>query len=239
MDIFNLYRNFWDFSFSNPEKIKPTHVAIYSFSIEHCNRLGWKKKFGYPTSMVMEATGIKSYSVYKKHFDDLVNYGFIEVIEYSKNQYSSNVIALKENDKALNKALDKAFIKHLTKQSESTQQSISSIDKQITRKQLNKEQIKQLEFLLNESNEIVNCFLKWIDYKNERGEYYKEKSLSTVFKKIKTLSNNNHLIANEIIDNSIVGNWSGLFALNKSQTPPTPQPLQNVSPPSQYKRHEI
>jgi hypothetical protein len=239
MDIFKLYRDFWDYSFANPEKIKPTHIAIFSFCIEHCNRLGWKLKFGFPTSMVMEATGIKSYSVYKKHFDDLVEYGFIEVIEYSKNQYSSNIIALKENDKALNKALDKAFIKHLTKQSESTQQSISSIDKQITSKQLNKEQIKQLDFILNESNEIVNCFLKWIDYKNERGEYYKEKSLSTVFKKIKTLSNNNPLIANEIIDNSIVGNWSGLFALNKSQTNQPNQPLQNVSPPSQYKRHEI
>jgi hypothetical protein len=131
MDIYKLYRNFWDYAFDNPEKIKPNHVAIYSFSIEHCNRLGWKEKFGFPTSMVLEATGIKSYSVYKKTFDDLVEYGFINVIEYSKNQYSSNIIALKENNKANDKALDKALTKHITKQSESTVQSIDSIDKQI------------------------------------------------------------------------------------------------------------
>jgi len=132
MDIFKLYRYFWDYAFLNPDKIKPNHIAIYSFSIEHCNRLGWKIKFGIPTSMVMEATGIKSYSVYKKAFDDLVEYGFFEVVQYSKNQYSSNIIALKENYKALDKALDKALIKHTTKQSESTGESISSIDKPLT-----------------------------------------------------------------------------------------------------------
>ena len=138
MNIFQLNRSFWDYAFSNPDKIKPNHCAIYYFALEHCNRLGWKQKFGFPTSMVLEATGIKSYSVYKKTFDDLVSFGFFEVIEYSKNQYSSNIIALKENYKALNKALDKAFIKHDTKQSESTIQSIDSIDKQIT---INKEPI--------------------------------------------------------------------------------------------------
>ena len=127
MDIFKLYRDFWNFCFENPEKIKPNDIAIFSFAIEHCNRLGWKKKFGFPTSMVMEATGIKSYSVYKKHLDNLASCGLISIIEYSKNQYSSNIIALEENykanDKADNKALDKAFIKHSTKQSESTIQS--------------------------------------------------------------------------------------------------------------------
>ena len=134
MDIFQLYRDFWDYTFNNPDKIKPNDIAIYSFAIEHCNRLGWKKKFGFPTTMAMEATGIKSYSVYKKHFDNLIDCGFFEIIEFSKNQYSSNIIALKENykanDKAQYKALDKALIKHGTKQSESTVQSIDSITKQ-------------------------------------------------------------------------------------------------------------
>ncbi len=149
MDIYKLYRNFWDYAFDNPEKIKPNHVAIYSFAIEHCNRLGWKQKFGFPTSMVLEATGIKSYSVYKKTFDDLVKYGFINVIEYSKNQYSSNIIALKENNKANDKALNKALTKHTSKQSESTHQSTDSIDKQIynsTNKQVYNIEERKLKF---------------------------------------------------------------------------------------------
>ena len=82
MNRFELNRLFWDFAFNNPEKIKPNHCAIYYFAVEHCNRLGWKEKFGFPTSMVLDATGIKSYSVFKKAFDELVSYGLIEVIEY-------------------------------------------------------------------------------------------------------------------------------------------------------------
>ena len=135
MDIFKLNRYFWDYAFNNPEKIKPNHCAVYYFALEHSNRLGWKEKFGFPTSMVLEATGIKSYSVYKKTFDELVSFGFFDVIEYSKNQYSSNIIALKENYKALDKALDKALTKHLSKQDESTCESTcesnDSIDKQL------------------------------------------------------------------------------------------------------------
>lgn len=141
MDIFKLYRVFWNWCFENPSKIKPTHIAMYSFAIEHCNRLGWKKDFGFPTTMVMEAIGVRSYSVYKTHLDDLVDFGFIEMIEISKNQYSANIIALKENDKAPTNALDKALIKHTSKQVQSTRQSthqsIDSIDIQRTK---NKEQ---------------------------------------------------------------------------------------------------
>ena len=143
MDIFKLYRSFWDFCFENPDKIKPTHIAIYSFAVEHCNRLGWKKKFGLPTSMVMEATGIKSYSVYKKHLDQLVEFGFIDMIELSRNQYSANIIALKENDKASIKALDKALIKHSSKQTESTSQSIITIDKQVNNSTIKQETNKE------------------------------------------------------------------------------------------------
>ena len=178
MDIFKLNRYFWDYAFNNPEKIKPNHCAIYYFALEHCNRLGWKQKFGFPTSMVLEATGIKSYSVYKKTFDDLVEFGLFEVIEYSKNQYSSNIIALKENYKALDKALDKAFIKHDTKQSESTLQSNDSIDKQITIN--NKPIIIPFDVFWNMYNKKVgskdSCISKWNKLKDEE----KQKIIDTL-----------------------------------------------------------
>ena len=43
LNVYDLSRNFWDFAFENPSKIKPTHCALYFFAIEHCNRLGWKR----------------------------------------------------------------------------------------------------------------------------------------------------------------------------------------------------
>ena len=142
MNSYELSRAWFNFSFDNPHKIKPHHSAIYFFAIEHCNRLGWKKVFGFPTSMVLDAIGMKSYGSYKKYLDELVDFGFIKVHEYSKNQYSANIIELtlnvkaldKAHDKAHDKALDKALIKHETKQRESTGQSIDSINKPITSK---------------------------------------------------------------------------------------------------------
>jgi len=137
MDYFKITRTFWDFTFENPEKIKPNHCALYLFIVEHCNRLGWKRKFGLPTTMAKDAIGIRSYNTYINTLNDLVDFGLIEMIEVSKNQYSSNIVAISNFDKALDKALDKASIKHVTKQSESTIQSIDSIDKHNTNKQIN------------------------------------------------------------------------------------------------------
>lgn len=135
MNSYELSRNWFDWSFENPEKINPNHSALYFFTIEHCNRLGWKEKFGLPTTMAKESIGIRSYNTYIKTLNDLVDFGFIKLIEKSKNQYSSNIIALSNFNKATDKALDKAMIKHATKQGE----SISSIDKQET---INKETIE-------------------------------------------------------------------------------------------------
>lgn len=132
---YSLSRKFFDFSFENPERIKPNHVALYFFIIEQCNRLGWKKKFGLPTDMAKEAIGIKSYNTYKNTLVDLVEWGFIEMIERSQNQYSSNIVALSNFDKALDKALDKAMVRQERKQSEIT----VSIDKQETLEPINKE----------------------------------------------------------------------------------------------------
>jgi hypothetical protein len=132
MDYFKLSRNWFDWCFENPEKIKPVHTALYFFCIEHCNRLGWKQNFGLPTTMVKEAIGIHSYNTFINTLNDLVSFGAIELIQKSQNQYSSNIIAISNFDKANNKALDKALIKHSTKQGESTVQSIDSIDIQYT-----------------------------------------------------------------------------------------------------------
>ena len=210
-DIYSLNRAFWDFAFENTGKIKPNHIAVYQFSIEHCNRLGWKKQFGFPTSMVLDATGIKSYSVYKSTFDDLVNYGFFKVIEYSKNQYSSNIIALvenykansKANSKANDKALDKAFTKHMskqhTKQCESTQESIDSIDKQIynnTNLQNNKSTSLHPETKVSVTeNLLFKKFVEiWFNFHFQKYEFnpaFKSidgKKINSIIKKLETVS---------------------------------------------------
>jgi hypothetical protein len=63
--------------------------------------------------------------------NELIDFGFIKLLEKSSNQYSSNIIAIVNFTKADTKALDKALQKHGTKQG----QSIVSINKQETNKQ--------------------------------------------------------------------------------------------------------
>lgn len=167
MNGYELSRNWFDWCFENPEKISPNHSALYFFCIEHCNRLGWKEKFGLPTTMAKEAIGIRSYNTYINTLNDLIEFGFIKMIEKSKNQFSSNIIALSNFDKAVNKALDKALIKHTTKQRESTGESISSIDKQETIKQNNNITILHpLQIYINDNFEFITKMKKQMTYEN-------------------------------------------------------------------------
>lgn len=120
MNVFELSRNWFDWCFENPEKVKPNHSAMYFFIIEHCNRLGWKEKFGLPMQMTMDAIGIKNYRTFSQTLNDLIEFGFIKLIQKSKNQHSSNIVAIvnntKANAKATTKALDKAMQKQIQKQ---------------------------------------------------------------------------------------------------------------------------
>jgi hypothetical protein len=165
LNVYGLSRSWFDWCFENPDLITPNHTALYFFCIEHCNRLGWKQKFGLPTTMAKEAIGIHSYNTYIKTLNDLIAFGFIKLIEKSKNQYSSNIIALSYNNKALDKALDKAFINHTLKQCESTSESSSSIDIQDTNLQDNNStNLQNKNKLLSElkSSDVVN--VEYLEY---------------------------------------------------------------------------
>ena len=173
-NIFDLSRSYWNWAFENPEKVKPIHTAIYFFALEHCNRLGWKSKFGLPTSMTMEAIGVKSYRSYKKHLDELVEFGFITMVEYSKNQYSSNIIAIAPKTKARDKALDKATVKHGSKQGQSTGQSSASIDKPINQ-------------YTNIPDSIYSFQSFWNDYSKKTDKVKCEKKYSNISEKDRAL----------------------------------------------------
>lgn len=164
---YELSRKWFDFCFTNPELITPLHTALYMFAVEHCNRLGWKEKFGLPTEMAKEAIGVKSWHTYIKAFNDLVDWKFFILIEKSKNQYSSNIIALIKYDEALDEALDKALTKHISKHQRSTYQSNDSIIKLIT---------NNIERITNNYKEFENAVLNlgvidFIESDNAKDEF--------------------------------------------------------------------
>lgn len=109
---YKLSRDWFDWTFENPDVVKPVHSALYFYCIDLCNRLGWKEKFGLPTYDTMEGIGVKNYRTFKKAFNDLAEWGFIRVVTRSRNQHTATVIALVKNTKANTKAKQRAIAKN-------------------------------------------------------------------------------------------------------------------------------
>jgi len=113
MNGYELSRRWFDFAFENKE-CKARHIALYLWIVELNNRLGWKKQFGIPTHDTMEGLSIGNKGTYLKTLKDLEIWGFIEIVQASKNQYQSCIIELCriKSEPALATALDTALIQH-------------------------------------------------------------------------------------------------------------------------------
>lgn len=130
-------RAWFNYAFEHPDKVRPTHTALYFYLLDLNNRLGWKEKFGVPTLVTMEASGIRSKTSFLKCLNELEEFGFIKTISKSKNQNSATIIkiiAVSKNGSANSLAK--------VQQEFSDSAGTGPIDKQVNRqtnKQVNKE----------------------------------------------------------------------------------------------------
>lgn len=141
MNGYNLSRWWFNYSFENKEA-KCQHTAIFLWCIELNNRMGWKSEFGLPTNSTMEGLSIGNKATYLNALKDLHDWGFIEIIKESKNQYQACVIRICSEKCHYENAtpLDSALIQHSTQHSNDIGSSTVPIDKQInkqTKKQVN------------------------------------------------------------------------------------------------------
>ena len=68
------------------------------------------------------------------------------------------------------------------------------------------------------SNEFLETFTLWLEYKKDRRENYKsEKSLKACYNKLVKLSKGNPAVASQIVDESIANNWAGFFELKNNK----------------------
>jgi hypothetical protein len=167
MNGYELSRDWFNFCFENPEKIRPTHTALYFFAVDLCNRLAWKEVFGLTTTIAMEAIGIRSYKTYKQTLTDIVDWGFLRMVEVSKNQHSSNKVALVKNAKASTKALDKAILKQVPKQVQST----VSIDKHINQETIEQTTEESMYQQIQEATSYTQLIPLWQEYLKTKGRY--------------------------------------------------------------------
>lgn len=223
LNHYTLSRNFWDFAFDNPEKISPNHCAIYYFAIEHCNRLGWKEKFGFPSQMTMDAVGIKKHSTYKRYFDDLVEWGFFDLIQQSKNQYSANIIRLMSAIPKKGEALGKAIAKHGAKQTASMGQS-NGLGNGESKRSINKPLNNEPTTLKQGNESFEKVFL---EYKKMRGKIRKpltERAEELVRSKLKKMSSDEKTQI-LILEQSILNCWQDVFPLKETKNGTKPKVL--------------
>lgn len=137
MNGYKLTRNWFDYKFENPSKVRAIHTDFYIYLVDQWNRLGKKDEFGLPTSYTMECLGIGSYNTYKKTLSDLVSFGFVKIVKDSKNQHISKIIALSKYDEASDKPNDKALDEATIKASDKATDTIIKQYNNLTIEQIN------------------------------------------------------------------------------------------------------
>ena len=89
-----------------------------------------------------------------------------------------------------------------------------------------------------EDEDMNNAILKWLAFKREKKQSYKPKGFEMLKKKLLTLSNGNGKIAMQIVEQSMMNNYSGLFSLrdtNNNSNLPVGMNLQNSNNDERYK----
>jgi hypothetical protein len=111
MNGYQLTDAWFEFRFQHPEKVSHAHTELYFYLVYHWNKLSQKEKFGLPSAVTMEATGIRNYKTYRKCIKDLAEFGFIRLVSEAINQHQAMVVAWGKNTKADTEALTEALTK--------------------------------------------------------------------------------------------------------------------------------
>lgn len=88
---------------------------------------------------------------------------------------------------------------------------------------------KEKRDLIFPCDKFVSVWKEWVNYKQDLGKGYKtQTSEQTALNKLAKLSDNNPNIAKLIVEQSIVNEWKGLFALQNNAVSETPQEWANA-----------
>ena len=203
--MFDYFNGYWRWASENTEKVNPTTTSMYFYILSVANELGWKQSFGLSSTQIMNGIGIATYKTYKKHFDQLVEFGLITIVNESKNQWTCNVLALVNFTIAHTKAQPKHLPKH--------DQSTTHIHKTIKTIKDYKDLIDNKEYFQNEK--LKQTFLDFIQTRIDSKKKPTEKAVELLVKKLGELSNKNPELAIRIIENSIESSWQSFFAIKK------------------------
>ena len=213
-----------------------TEQALFYELVAICNGEDWRDVFDCSNIELCFALNVNEKTLIKAR-ESLINAGLIYyksgksrrvVSSYSfVKEFKTTVMTTVNNtvDNTPDKPTDKRGDKTTNNTTNST--DYNKLKQKPNENILSKVSHGDFDFI---SDEFLEAFSLWLEYKKDRRENYKsEKSLKACYNKLVKLSKGNPAVASQIVDESIANNWAGFFELkndkceygNKKQTDST------------------
>lgn len=217
-----------------------TEQALFYELVAICNGEDWRDVFDCSNIELCFALNVNEKTLIKAR-ESLINAGLIYYKSGKNKRIISSYSFVKEfkttvtttvnftaNDtanKGVNRTANDTVDKGVNDTGDST--DYNKLKQKPNRNILSKVSHGDFDFI---SNEFLETFTLWLEYKKDRRENYKsEKSLKACYNKLVKLSKGNPAVASQIVDESIANNWAGFFELknnkneygNKKQTDST------------------
>jgi hypothetical protein len=235
MNGYSLSKKWFSWAFENPHLNTPTITALYFFILEKWNRCGQKGKIMLHSSEAMQAIGVKNYKTYKKSLMALIEFGFLELLQESKNQYTCNIVSLVNSTQEQETVFDEA--QEPTPQqpaqqkiNENTSEQTVIIEPIETLKQEQAKNAPQNENKKkNEKKKgkdpapqdppftSVRFELAWQEFVEYRKSKNKKISIYAQNRIFKELAKESEDIAIAMIEKSIKNDWQGIFPLSDTE----------------------
>jgi hypothetical protein len=238
--MFEYFKAYWDWADQNAEKANATTAAIYFYFLHLANSLRWKESFGITAGQTMAAVGIGSVKTYRKHFDELIESGLIEIRKRSINQYSCHVIALPKITEAVTQAMTQAGVEHLPKQGSGTYPSsdpssdpIHKTNKTVKTEKTTKTKGADLNKVYSENESVNKHFIEFLKNRIEIKKPATQRAADLLVSEMRKLYKTPDE-AIQGINQSIMKGWTGLFPIGSQNIKPEPPKTFNRSSANHY-----
>ena len=251
--MFNYFNYFYHWIENNPDKVDPYITAVYFALLNRANKSGWKDRFAIILIDLQETCGINSRTTMLKTLGRLEEFGFIETVSKTTNQYKNRVICLPLNEKHVDSTW-KANEKHV----ESTWTHNKTIKTIQDNKDLKEDSIESIptfnfenldpSYIFKKQNEIdklkifndpeVNiAFNDYLKHRISIKKYPSKNAIKLLVKRIREECGTNKAKAIEAMQTSVMNNWTSIvFDRNNKFTSSKPEQIQfNRSSTEHYK----
>ena len=201
-----------------------TEQALFYELVAICNGEDWRDVFDCSNIELCFALNVNERTLVKAR-ESLINAGLIYYKSGKSRRVVSSYSFVKEFKTTVmttvNNTVDNTPDKPTDKRGDKTTNSTTNSTDYNKLKQKPNENILSkvshgdFDFI---SNEFLEAFSLWLEYKKDRRENYKsEKSLKACYNKLVKLSKGNPAVASQIVDESIANNWAGFFELKNNK----------------------